>query len=644
MREPIRICTGCGGLDMVLDASGEPIIAFVSAGRVHVASGAQRFEDPVEVCEGLEAQETPALLADPLMGVAVAFSAIAEGGDREIFVAANPFGPFDPPVNASRMAGEDRVPILAQAPDGRPAIAWAHAAAEAWQVLLATSADAQSVLVGRGQNPCLAVDGTGRYHLCYAYGGDVYYARGKPFSFLERNITGTADEFETEARIGVSTAGVPYVAFLRDGEVWLTGENFMGGQRLNDGLGRADGLSLAMTPSSVPAIAFSSLGDVYAHIAPYGMPPAPVLLSDGWGGVGRPRFRLGPGGKTHVAFESGGGCWYSNDADPPRAAFGATPARGEKPLRVAFSQESTGDVTRWVWDFGDGGKSTQAAPAHVYDRPGYYTVSLTVVGIAGERDTRVEVDAIEVLGQEDFLWVEDIAVFSLQEGVEVSVFGSSPEAIQGFQLGVWFDPAVVRLRELRLSAPVENLEPEFFAPTIFDAQGALTAGVVFDTSPPFDGRRLTMGVRQRLGGILFDMVGTAEPGDVTWIRPQDGVGTPPIKNAFIVDGQEIHLDLSGGRIDVVPFWPPMLRLFRRGDINDDGSMEISDPIYLLSWIFADGPAPPCLDAADLDDGGRIDIGDAINCLEFLFVGDWFPAFPHFSAGLDPTPDDLGECQ
>jgi len=643
MRPPIRLCAGCGGLDMVLDASGEPIVTFVSGGRVFFASGAQRFANPVEIGGNLEGQETPALLADPLMGVSVAYSAVSGTGDREILLVRNPSGPFEAPVNASRMAGEDRTPSLAHAPDGRPSFAWAHAAADAWYVYLATSADAQAVMVGRGQNPRLASDASGSYHLTYVRGGEVYYTRGKPFSFLERNVTRTTNRFETDARIDVSSAGVPYIAFIREGEVWLTGESFTTGQKLNDGLGWADGVSLSVTPSAVPALTFSAEGEVYARVAPFSMPSDPTIVSDRWGDASRPKLYLGRRGKTHVAFEAGGGCWYANDAEPPRAAFEATPVRGEGPLRVAFSQRAEGDVTRFVWDFGDGEKSTLPDPVHTFHRPGRYTVSLTVVGIAGERDTLVERDLIEVLGQEDFLWIEDIVAFAGEDDIEISVYGACPDPIQGFQLAVRFDPALVRLREMRLSVQVEALAPEFFAPRISGRDGILTAGVIFDTSPPFDGRRLAIGEQQRLAGLLFDMIGQAEPGTVTWIRPEDDLGDPPIGNVFIVDGQGIHPDLSGGRVEIVPFWPPMLRPFRRGDVNGDGSFEISDPIYLLNWLFANGPEPPCLDAADLDDGGRIDIGDAINCLEFLFVGDWYPPYPHFNAGLDPTPDDLGDC-
>ena len=67
----------------------------------------------------------------------------------------------------------------------------------------------------------------------------------------------------------------------------------------------------------------------------------------------------------------------------PAAGFHATPLAGEVPLSVAFTDSSTGAVTSWLWDFGDGNKSTERHPVHVYANPGTYTVSLTVGGPLG---------------------------------------------------------------------------------------------------------------------------------------------------------------------------------------------------------------------------------------------------------------------
>ncbi len=68
---------------------------------------------------------------------------------------------------------------------------------------------------------------------------------------------------------------------------------------------------------------------------------------------------------------------------PPVADFGATPSSGRIPLEVTFADLSAGNVTSWLWDFGDGGTSTARNPVHSYRKAGNYTVSLTAAGAGG---------------------------------------------------------------------------------------------------------------------------------------------------------------------------------------------------------------------------------------------------------------------
>jgi len=67
----------------------------------------------------------------------------------------------------------------------------------------------------------------------------------------------------------------------------------------------------------------------------------------------------------------------------PTARFSATPRSGLVPLEVAFRDTSIGNVTSWLWDFGDGSGSTQQHPTHVYRWPGTYTVRFRVWSAGG---------------------------------------------------------------------------------------------------------------------------------------------------------------------------------------------------------------------------------------------------------------------
>lgn len=68
----------------------------------------------------------------------------------------------------------------------------------------------------------------------------------------------------------------------------------------------------------------------------------------------------------------------------PTAAFSADVVSGAAPLTVTFSDQSSGSVTSWNWNFGDGGSATSSTASHTFTTAGTYSVSLTVSGPAGK--------------------------------------------------------------------------------------------------------------------------------------------------------------------------------------------------------------------------------------------------------------------
>lgn len=84
--------------------------------------------------------------------------------------------------------------------------------------------------------------------------------------------------------------------------------------------------------------------------------------------------------------------------------------------------------------------------------------------------------------------------------------------------------------------------------------------------------------------------------------------------------------------------------FRRGDIDLDGRVAITDVIRLLEYMFRGGIAPQCFDAADGDDNGVVNLTDAVFLLDFLFRGGPWPPDPGPDiCGPDPTRDNLKPC-
>ena len=80
----------------------------------------------------------------------------------------------------------------------------------------------------------------------------------------------------------------------------------------------------------------------------------------------------------------------------PFADFSAKPTEGKVPLKVAFTDTSTGSPTSWKWDFGDGSKSFLQNPINKYPKAGIYTVNLTVKNAIG-RNTVTKTEYIKVV-------------------------------------------------------------------------------------------------------------------------------------------------------------------------------------------------------------------------------------------------------
>jgi len=75
-------------------------------------------------------------------------------------------------------------------------------------------------------------------------------------------------------------------------------------------------------------------------------------------------------------------------------------------------------------------------------------------------------------------------------------------------------------------------------------------------------------------------------------------------------------------------------------------MNLSDGLHVLEFLFREGARPPCLDASDANDDATLDVSDPIVILNYLFLGTAVPAPPGppgSPCGRDPTWPGLG-CQ
>jgi hypothetical protein len=90
--------------------------------------------------------------------------------------------------------------------------------------------------------------------------------------------------------------------------------------------------------------------------------------------------------------------------------------------------------------------------------------------------------------------------------------------------------------------------------------------------------------------------------------------------------------------------PPAV-LFRRGDTNGDGKIDLTDTVRTLQYLFLGETGIPCPDSADANDDGSLDLSDAVTTLAYQFLGGTPPPDPGpLSCGSDPTLDGLPECR
>ncbi|MEM7263509.1 MAG: hypothetical protein AAF488_16090 [Planctomycetota bacterium] len=118
-------------------------------------------------------------------------------------------------------------------------------------------------------------------------------------------------------------------------------------------------------------------------------------------------------------------------------------------------------------------------------------------------------------------------------------------------------------------------------------------------------------------------------------RPVGGGGSQPVDNIINFQGVTVEPVLFGATVTAVP------HRFRRGDVNTDARVDISDPIRTFMFLFLGADPPNCLDAADANDDGAVDLSDGILVLLDFFRSDTaIPSPGPANCGPDGTPDRL----
>ena len=155
-----------------------------------------------------------------------------------------------------------------------------------------------------------------------------------------------------------------------------------------------------------------------------------------------------------------------------------------------------------------------------------------------------------------------------------------------------------------------------------------------------------VGPGSKSNGTVVD----ANGGDMVLLevwRIDDGGGPPPppdeVCDNGIDDDEDGDTDCDDADCsDEESCREPAEDLFRRGDADANGAMQLTDAVFVLLYLFSGGGEPPCMEASDADDNGALQLTDAVYVLLYLFSGGDAPPAPGAGeCGADTGDVDLG---
>ncbi|MCB2231696.1 VCBS repeat-containing protein [bacterium] len=312
--------------------------------------------------------------------------------------------------------------------------------------------------------------------------------------------------------------------------------------------------------------------------------------------------------------------------DGPNDAYGSTlepfvkiaadTTFGFAPFAVQFADSSVAAVDQ-KWRFGDGDSSFEQHPLHVYQGPGTFDVYLENVSASGWHN-HTEQDLVVVLADTITIGVDTIAP-GAQAVVPVYLTNSQP--LEEIVLPIRTTDSPINLTLVS----VERGERTAY----FETLSYLTYQVVAGEY------RMTLLLRANDGGGTLPLdPGSGEILRLTFNTSGGDVGAFNVIDTFYQGTYEMALqsaymvytpkETSGGiRIEGSCCEGATGNV----DADSEGTVDLSDLIYLVNYLFLGGPAPSCMAAANVDGdiACTVDLSDLIYFVNYLFLGGPLPA-------------------
>lgn len=285
---------------------------------------------------------------------------------------------------------------------------------------------------------------------------------------------------------------------------------------------------------------------------------------------------------------------------PLTADFSASATQGTNPLSATFTDMSTGTTPEaWLWNFGDGGQSTDQSPTYVFGTPGTFDVSLTIF-FGPQADTLGKTDLITVAPAP---LVADFDATPTQGITPLSV--SFTDTSQGSPITAWSwdfgdGTGSSAANPVHVYTVAQSTSFDVSLTVWFNGQSATATYTDLISVDPTPGQFALRTVTSNAPGVGHSELGDldsdgdldvvyAASGAIHWCENLDGLGTfgPPtliISGAFFGGSNSLALDdINGdGDLDVLAL---------RVDLVSQG--------YSLSWYENMGPSGMFGGAVDL---------------------------------------------
>ena len=268
------------------------------------------------------------------------------------------------------------------------------------------------------------------------------------------------------------------------------------------------------------------------------------------------------------------------------AGFTASPLSGVLPLTVTFTNQSTGNYSSLLWNFGDGMNSTATNPSHTYTAAGVYTVSLTAYGA---NNTGVLTKSAYIVVQSPgaaVVWVSpSVQAAQLNTPITVSVQVTNITNFGAFEFALSFNPSLIEVQAISLGDFLGSTGRMIIpiGPVISNTAGTATIGAASLGMPSgADGG----------GRLVYVRVKPLAAGSAALHFNSGQLST--------VNGTLIPFSMLDGQININQC---------QGDVDGDGDVDIID-VQLIAYRWGKKPPDSLYESRfDLDGDGDIDIVD-----------------------------------